>query len=69
MLVVLYQRYGRGDALLAAAVLVGQFVAIARWAARFDQRRVLDNYRLVIRLNRLTAAGLTLYLGYRLMVG
>jgi 4-hydroxybenzoate polyprenyltransferase len=69
MLVLLYQLYGLRDVLLATAVLVGQFVAVARWAARFDQRRVLDNYRLVMRLNRLTAAGLTLYLGYHLVRG
>jgi hypothetical protein len=68
-MLVLYHLYGLGDVLLAAAVLVGQFVAVARWAARFDPRRVLDNYRLVMHLNRLTAAGLTLYLGYHLIGG
>ena len=69
MLVLLSHLYGLGDVLLAAGVLVGQFVAVARWAVRFDRHRILDNYRLVMRLNRLTAAGLALYLGYRLVTG
>ena len=69
MLVVLYQRYGIGDTLLAASALVSQLVMVARWAVRFEQGQVLDNYHRVMRLNTLTTTGLILYLGYRLLEG
>ena len=69
MVLVLFQRYGLGDALLAAIALAVQFAAVARWAAGFDPDRVLGNYRHVMRLNRLTTAGLVLYLGYHLIAG
>ena len=69
LVAVLLLRYGVADALLAALLLAGQVAAIGRWAARFDPRDVLGNYRRVMRLNRLSAAGLSLYLGYRLLVG
>ena len=69
MLAVLSQRYGLGDASLAAAALLLQFVAVARWAAQFDPDEVIGNYRRVMRLNTLTTAGLVLYLGYHLIAG
>ena len=69
LLAALFQRYGPADALLAGLLLGAQLLAIARWAARFDVRDVFGNYRWVMRLNRLTAAGLSLYLGYRLLGG
>jgi len=69
MLAVLYQRYGLGDALLATATLTLQFLAVARWAAHFDEDQVIGNYRRVMRLNTLTTAGLVLYLGYLLIAG
>src|SRR5205814_1433372 len=67
MVAVLFQRYGLGDALLAGAALAVQLLAVARWATRFDQRQVIANYRYVMRLNRLSAVGLALYLGYHLL--
>jgi len=69
MVGVLHQRYGPGDALLAGTALLVQFAAIALWAACFDRRQVLANYRRVMRLNTLTAAGLTLYLACHLLRG
>ena len=69
MVAVLYRLYGPIDALLAATALTIQFVTIAHWAARFDQQRVLDNYRRVMRMSTLTAAGLIVYLGGRLVAG
>jgi 4-hydroxybenzoate polyprenyltransferase len=69
MVGVLYRRYGAADALLAAIALLVQFGAIALWASRFESHRVIENYRRVMRLNLLTAAGLVLYLAYHLLQG
>lgn len=66
MLGALHLLYGFGDMLLAATGLAIQSTLVARWAARFDPNRVIDNYRQVMRLNVLTATALALYLGYRL---
>ena len=42
--------------------------AIVSWAARYDPRQILANYRRVMRLNTLSAGGLSLYLLGRLFV-
>ena len=69
MVAILYRLYGPGDATLAASALVVQFAVIAHWAARFDQDEIIENYRRVMRLSTLWAAGLIVYLGGRLIVG
>jgi 1,4-dihydroxy-2-naphthoate octaprenyltransferase len=67
LLAVLYGRYGAADAALVGVALLAQLGAVARWAASFDEQRVLPNFRRAMRLNMLSAGGLALYLGYRLL--
>jgi 1,4-dihydroxy-2-naphthoate octaprenyltransferase len=67
MVAALYLRFGAGDALLAAAALLGQLAVIRYWSGRFDPSAVLGNYRRVMRLNTLTVVVLALYLGYHLV--
>jgi 4-hydroxybenzoate polyprenyltransferase len=61
--------YGWGEAAVVGMMLLAQIVVLARWALRFDVRRTLWNYRRVMRVNILSAGGLALYLGYRLLTG
>jgi 1,4-dihydroxy-2-naphthoate octaprenyltransferase len=69
LLAALYGRYGAADTVLVGVALLAQLAAVARWAATFDERRVLANFRRVMRLNTLSAGGLALYLGYHLLRG
>jgi 4-hydroxybenzoate polyprenyltransferase len=69
LVVTLFGRYGAADAALVAIALLVQLAAVAHWAAEFDERRVLANFRRVMRLNTLSAGGLALYLGYHLLLG
>jgi 4-hydroxybenzoate polyprenyltransferase len=69
LLAALYGRYGAAEATLVGGALLVQLAAVARWAAEFDERRVLANFRRVMRLNTLSAGGLALYLGYHLLMG
>jgi 1,4-dihydroxy-2-naphthoate octaprenyltransferase len=67
MLAVLGRRFGPLDALLVGSGLIVQTLAIGRWAGRYDSRQTLANYHRVMRLNTLSAAGLSLYLLGRLV--
>jgi 4-hydroxybenzoate polyprenyltransferase len=64
---VVLLRFGVPDALLVGVGLTLQVVAILLWARRYDPRLVMANYRRVMRLNASCAAGLTLYLCFRLL--
>jgi 4-hydroxybenzoate polyprenyltransferase len=66
MLSLLAVRFGPLDVLLVGTGLVGQLAAIAWWARRYEPAHVLGNYRLVMRLNTLSAAALSAYLLARL---
>lgn len=67
MLAVLARRFGSLDALLVGLGLMGQVLAVAWWARHYEQRRVLGNYRHVMRLNTLSAGALAAYLVARLL--
>ncbi|MDQ3809965.1 MAG: UbiA family prenyltransferase, partial [Chloroflexota bacterium] len=62
MLVVLGRRFGAVDAALVGAALLAQAVAIAWWSRRYQAGETLANYRRVMRLNTLSAAGLSAYM-------
>ena len=66
MLALVGARFGVLDVLLVGAGLLGQLAAIAWWARRYEPAEVLGNYRLVMRLNTLSAAALSAYLLARL---
>jgi 4-hydroxybenzoate polyprenyltransferase len=66
MLAVLWLEFGWWDVALVGLGLLVELVAIASWAARYDPRQILANYRRVMRLNTLSAGGLSLYLLGRL---
>jgi 1,4-dihydroxy-2-naphthoate octaprenyltransferase len=68
MLAVLGRRFGSLDAIVVGCGLIVETVAIGRWAGRYDPLQTLANYRRVMRLNTLSAAGLSLYLLARLVV-
>ena len=67
MLAVVGRLYGLGDGLLVGAGLAAQLAAVAWWARHFDLRRVLWNFRFVMRLNTASAATLAGYLGVKLI--
>jgi 4-hydroxybenzoate polyprenyltransferase len=69
MLAVVGRLYGPGDGLLVGAGLAAQLAAVAWWARHFDLRRVLWNFRFVMRLNTASAATLAGYLGVKLLGG
>jgi 4-hydroxybenzoate polyprenyltransferase len=66
MLAALWRRFGLLDVLLVGLGLGVQFLALVWWAGRYDARQTLANYRRVMRLNTLSAGGLSLYLLGRL---
>jgi 1,4-dihydroxy-2-naphthoate octaprenyltransferase len=68
MLIVLGRRFGALDVALVATGLAIEGIAIAWWATRFKPSETLANYRRVMRLNTLSAAGLSAYLLGRLLV-
>jgi 4-hydroxybenzoate polyprenyltransferase len=69
MMAVVGRMYGWADALLVGMGLLGYLVAVTRWARCFDPRQVIPNYRRVMRLNAVAAAGLIGYLGGRIILG
>jgi 4-hydroxybenzoate polyprenyltransferase len=66
MVVLVSRRYGGVDALLVAVGLYAQVVVIYRFAKHFDPRRIVQNYRWVMRLNTAGASALGAYLLVRL---
>jgi 1,4-dihydroxy-2-naphthoate octaprenyltransferase len=68
MVVVVWRRFGVLDLTLVGAGLAFQCIAIVRWALGYDALATLANYRRVMRLNTLSAAGLSAYLLVRLIV-
>jgi len=66
MLATLWRAFGVLDVLLVGLGLSVELVAIAWWARRYDPLQTLANYRHVMRLNTLSAGGLSLYLLGRL---
>ncbi|HEY3063401.1 MAG TPA: UbiA family prenyltransferase [Chloroflexota bacterium] len=66
MLATLWQAFGLLDVLLVGLGLSAELVAIAWWARCYDPLQTLANYRHVMRLNTLSAGGLSLYLLGRL---
>ena len=68
MLTVLWLTFGVWDVALVGLGLLVELVAIVSFAARYDPRQILANYRRVMRLNTLSAGGLSLYLLGRLVV-
>jgi len=66
MLATLWQAFGLLDVLLVGLGLAAELAAIAWWARRYDPLQTLANYRHVMRLNTLSAGGLSLYLLGRL---
>jgi 1,4-dihydroxy-2-naphthoate octaprenyltransferase len=68
MLTVLWREFGAWDVALVGLGLLVELVALVRWAACYDARQTLANYRRVMRLNTVSASGLSLYLLGRLAV-
>jgi 1,4-dihydroxy-2-naphthoate octaprenyltransferase len=68
MLAVLWFEFGVWDVLLVSLGLCVELAAIVRWAGRYDPHQTLTNYRRVMRLNTISATGLSLYLLGRLVV-
>jgi 4-hydroxybenzoate polyprenyltransferase len=68
MLALVARRFGTPDALLVGIGLVGQTLAIIWLARGFDPRAVLASYRAVMRLNAVSAGGLSAYLLLRLVL-
>jgi 4-hydroxybenzoate polyprenyltransferase len=68
MLATLARRFGVIDTALVSVGLVGQVVAVAWLAGRFDPRQVLANYRRVMRLNVLSATALGGYMIARIVL-
>lgn len=66
MLAALGRQFGVLDVLLVGFGLALELAAIVRFARQYDARLTLVNYRRVMRLNALSAGGLSLYLLGRL---
>jgi 1,4-dihydroxy-2-naphthoate octaprenyltransferase len=66
MVGLLVARFGLLDLVLVGGGLLAQLGAIAWWARRYEPADVLGNYRLVMRLNTLSAAALSAYLLVRI---
>ncbi len=62
-------RYGWLEALVVATGLVVQLSLLARFGARFEPRRVHENYRTVMRLNVYAACALGGYLLWHIVAG
>ena len=67
MLSVVARRDGPLDALIVGLGLAAQLAAVAWWARHHDPRDVLGSYHRVMRLNALSASGLSAYLLLRLV--
>lgn len=63
---VIWHLLGLWQALLVALFYGSLLVAIAQWASVFDNERVLDNYRRVMRINMLTSLGFLGFIGLHL---
>lgn len=63
---VIWNLLGPWNALLIALFYITLLVTIAQWASVFDNKRVLANYRRVMRINMLTSLGFLGFIGLHL---
>ena len=66
MVTLLSRRFGAGDVVVAGVGLYTQIVIVNRFGQHFDPRKIVQNYRWVMRLNALSASALGVYLLSRL---
>ena len=69
MVVLLSRRFGAIDVVVVGVGLYAQIVIVGRFTRHFDPRKIVQNYRWVMRLNALSASALGIYLLTRLALG
>jgi 4-hydroxybenzoate polyprenyltransferase len=68
MVVLLSRRFGGVDAVVVGVGLYAQIMIVGWLAKHFEPKRIVDNYRRVMRLNTVSASALGAYLLVRLVL-